>query len=1398
MKVLKIILRILMWFIIGIFILMIAAGVALQTRAVKNKIAQVAQSQLNKILIADSKIGRIEGDFFTHIYVKDILLKEKNKSDTITFIPIIRLRYNLLSLLGGTIKINSVELEKPYFSLKQYSDSTWNIMKIVRPSEKKDTAPSSFNMIINAKSVKINDGTIIISSIIKQIPKRVNHFFTDISAIYSNKKQKLDLKNMHFVTKEPDFVLNKLTFSATRDTNSISIEKFRLKTALNEIKADIEYVPNFNSKSVLSIKTAPLHLEEIKCFFPDVELKLHPEITMNAQADTIVHFKLNVKDKVQKLEATFNAKNILQKYFKKNDVIVTYNLDGDFENIDLRDWLNNSQMKYILTGSLKAKGEGVEPKTLLANIEGDLNKSIVLNNRLDLATFDITLIKQRVTGYLNASGNFGKVNIKPVLDEIFEKNPKYNLNVYTQRLNLAKLMNNKQLNSNINFEGNVYGVGINPQTMRTTVKGNFTNTTVYQQTFNTLNVNIKLAEQNLTGQLNGFGNFGTIKIAPNVKKIFSNNPSYTLDLQTQCLNLAKVLNDTSFNSNINLVATFDGVGFDPEKMHVNANMKLDSSSAKGVNIDDLHTKFTFANNQVNIKELSVKTSTLDMFASGVYSMKGNSDLNVKAKIKDGTEISQLANLENFETQGGSVDAHVIGHPKELYADVVFDFDTTKYNNLYFENLKGNAATNLMAKKKTLDGNINVKNFKTGNYTFNSINLSAKSKNNATDLQLNADGTEIETKLTSSLELGDETNVGLSDFMLNYKNNEWKLASPQAYIKIGKNEYVVQDMKLISTDGDSIQVIYADGTISKSGNQDMKIQLQNIDLHKIMDMLNINYKINGNLYLDMTLKGTAINPLLTANYNIKNTTLSDYSFPYFDGSLNYNANKLGIKSDIVSQDSGKLKVDGTLPFEMRLDSMKFNVEKNKSLVAQLKVEKFPLEIVKLFQPIDEVKGSLDGDVLVEGTLENPNPTGEFRLTEGALKWKKYGIDYRTMLANINIQTDKIGVDTFYIRSKDGYMSAKGNAGFKSQFYLGNFKDSKINVKFRNFNPFDHRLFNAEMSGDLKLQGVRDSLVFDGNIKMLQSLFYIPAVMNLFGKTSAPEISKPVLVSELENMHIRPDSVIFTLPYDSVQAKDEISFNLFKSLQGKLKLNIPRNTWIKNEQLRIELMGDLDVYKYRDYFELFGTVDVVRGQYELLGKTFVVKSGSLAFEGGKEINPTLNIDASYTLRTQDKAQRDLRILATGTLQKPELDFTLDGETLSEGDAVSYILFGTSMDNLTSQQQLSTGSSITAQGVAGTAAASLISSQLTKLLGNTLSVDYIEFKTSGSFDQASFVVGKYITNKLFMSYERRFGNYKDDNLNEYEVRLEYELFKFLFLQLTSSPISNGIDAIVKLNSK
>jgi translocation and assembly module TamB len=80
----------------------------------------------------------------------------------------------------------------------------------------------------------------------------------------------------------------------------------------------------------------------------------------------------------------------------------------------------------------------------------------------------------------------------------------------------------------------------------------------------------------------------------------------------------------------------------------------------------------------------------------------------------------------------------------------------------------------------------------------------------------------------------------------------------------------------------------------------------------------------------------------------------------------------------------------------------------------------------------------------------------------------------------------------------------------------------------------------------------------------------------------------------------------------------------------------------------------------------------------------------------------------------------------------------------------------------------------------------------------MDSIDIKSDGHFSNACVVVGKYLTNDLFVSYEQRFGEKDENYISSYQVRLEYELFKFLFFQLNNSSTESGFDLIFKYNKR
>jgi autotransporter translocation and assembly factor TamB len=92
-------------------------------------------------------------------------------------------------------------------------------------------------------------------------------------------------------------------------------------------------------------------------------------------------------------------------------------------------------------------------------------------------------------------------------------------------------------------------------------------------------------------------------------------------------------------------------------------------------------------------------------------------------------------------------------------------------------------------------------------------------------------------------------------------------------------------------------------------------------------------------------------------------------------------------------------------------------------------------------------------------------------------------------------------------------------------------------------------------------------------------------------------------------------------------------------------------------------------------------------------------------------------------------------------------------------------------------------------------LVANQLSRTIGRTLNLDVIEVKGEENWQQATFVVGKYLTNDLFLRYQKEFGFRQTNELQPDEITLEFEINRRLFLQLTKgSEKTTGFDIILK----
>ena len=140
----------------------------------------------------------------------------------------------------------------------------------------------------------------------------------------------------------------------------------------------------------------------------------------------------------------------------------------------------------------------------------------------------------------------------------------------------------------------------------------------------------------------------------------------------------------------------------------------------------------------------------------------------------------------------------------------------------------------------------------------------------------------------------------------------------------------------------------------------------------------------------------------------------------------------------------------------------------------------------------------------------------------------------------------------------------------------------------------------------------------------------------------------------------------------------------------------------------------------------------------------------------------------------------VAVTGTSKKPELKFSSNPE-LEEADVVSLLVFGKTTDRLTGSEK----SSLAEQG--GGLAGSVAAGILERTLGQSLGLDTI------TIDSGRAGVGRYLTQDLYLTYERTYG-YRDptqDDRGGNTVGLEYTVNRNFKIKGTSSDIGeNAVD--------
>jgi autotransporter translocation and assembly factor TamB len=379
--------------------------------------------------------------------------------------------------------------------------------------------------------------------------------------------------------------------------------------------------------------------------------------------------------------------------------------------------------------------------------------------------------------------------------------------------------------------------------------------------------------------------------------------------------------------------------------------------------------------------------------------------------------------------------------------------------------------------------------------------------------------------------------------------------------------------------------------------------------------------------------------------------------------------------------------------------------SQSLQASARLDFQELEVIEALMPeIEQVQGRLTLDFGAGGTLAQPVLSGRAEILEAALRIPRLGLSIEEV--KLTGASDDNGQFNFDVAANSG----EGNLAIRGSSRLDATEGwpTTISIKGENFEISRIPEAAVTASPDLKVRLQHRSINIEGDL-------LIP-----YAKLQPKDITTATRVS---NDTVILGGVEAPEPKWSVTTRVNLVFgervNFFGfGFEGQLGGRL----------LVEEVPGQLA--------RGTGSINIVEGRYRAYGQRLDIENGRLLFTGGPLTNPGLDLRA---VRNSNNVTTGIKV--TGRLQQPQLEL-FSNPAMGQTDTLSYLLLGRPIENASGEEGAMMAKAALALGLAG-------GDRLARSIGDRFGLDEMRVESSDGGDQASLVVGRYLSPRLYVSY-------------------------------------------------
>lgn len=368
------------------------------------------------------------------------------------------------------------------------------------------------------------------------------------------------------------------------------------------------------------------------------------------------------------------------------------------------------------------------------------------------------------------------------------------------------------------------------------------------------------------------------------------------------------------------------------------------------------------------------------------------------------------------------------------------------------------------------------------------------------------------------------------------------------------------------------------------------------------------------------------------------------------------------------------------------------------------------IAAVIPSITDPGGKLNVDFALAGTLHEPQLSGKATLNEGKIRIPALGIDLNPLRVEIRSAAQNIVRIDAEAQSGPGQVKVNGTITLNADQGW----PTHLSIRGEQFEAIDLPEVRLLASPDLTLELQERRIELNGEV-LIPEAEITPREL----PRGAVQVSEDAVIvrtpsGQAPGAEAAEGWNIYTRVL--IRLGDEISFTGF-GLSGKITGQLLA-TDTPNQPTLAE-----------------GTLRIVEGKYQAYGQKLDIAEGRLIFAGPTD-NPGLDIRA---VRKVEEITAGIHV--SGTLKRPQS--TLFSEpAMDEANTLSYLLLGRPINQASSEEGDLMTKAIAALGVRG-------GNLLAKRIGRTLGLDEVRIQAEDSIEEATLVIGRYLSPRFYVSY-------------------------------------------------